>query len=119
MEKNMTITTNQKDFNANTEKWENGELGRDEAYVQRAPKSSQMDDALALQMISIRLPKDLIESFKLIGAVHGMGYQPLMRTALQRFADGELKMFGKDYMNQLLAQGKAAQMDDEPLRKVA
>lgn len=115
----MSITTNQKDFNAQTEKWENGELGRDEAYVQRASKSPQMDDALALQMISIRLPKDLIETFKLIGAVHGMGYQPLMRTTLQRFADSELKMFGKDYANQLLAQSKASQAEEEPLRKAA
>jgi predicted DNA binding CopG/RHH family protein len=115
----MNTVINQKEFNAQTEKWENGELGRDEAYVQRAPKSSQTDDALALQMISIRLPKDLIETFKMIGAVHSIGYQPLMRTALQRFADGELKMFGKDYVNQLLAQGKASQGDEEPLRKVA
>ena len=114
----MNITMNQKDFNAQTEKWESGELGRDEAYVQRAPRASAMDDTLALQMISIRLPKDLIETFKLIGAVHGMGYQPLMRTTLQRFADSELKMFGKDYANQLL-QSKGASTGEERLRKIA
>ena len=116
----MNITTNQKEFMAETEKWESGELGRDEAYVQRAPQSLQTtDDALALQMISIRLPKDLIETFKLIGAVHGMGYQPLMRTTLQRFADSELKMFGKDYAGQLIAKNKTVQAAEELLRKVA
>jgi predicted DNA binding CopG/RHH family protein len=106
-------------FNADSDKWDSGELGRDEAHVQIAPKSASTDDALGLQMISIRLPKDLIETFKLIGAMHGVGYQPLMRTTLQRFADSELKMFGKDYMTKIIAQSKVQQTEAEPLRMAA
>jgi hypothetical protein len=33
----------------------------------------------------------LIEDFKLIGQLHGISYQPLMRQILQRFADSEKK----------------------------
>lgn len=54
-----------------------------------------MDEDLGLQMISIRLSKELINSFKLLGHKYGMGYQPLMREALKRFADGELKIIAK------------------------
>ena len=43
-------------------------------------------------MISIRLSKSLIEDFKNIASIHGLGYQPLMRQALERFADGEKRM---------------------------
>lgn len=43
-------------------------------------------------MISIRLDKELIDTFKLLGKKYQMGYQPLMREALKRFVDGELKM---------------------------
>lgn len=37
-----------------------------------------------LQAISIRLPKRLIEAYKLVAAHHGTEYQPLMRDTLQR-----------------------------------
>lgn len=76
------------------EAWESGALGRDVAHAKRAPKEleQQVDDALGLQAISIRLNKELIEKFKLIAKIHGMGYQPLMREALKRFADAEIKV---------------------------
>lgn len=76
-----------------TEAWEDGTLGRDEAFAARAPAESvqQVDDVLGLQMISIRLSKELIQDFKMIAQVHGIGYQPLMRDALTRFAAAELK----------------------------
>lgn len=75
------------------EAWESGELGANEKHARRAdPKvNEQIDEALGLQMISIRLEKKLIESFKLLGTFHGLGYQPLMRDALKRFADAEMK----------------------------
>lgn len=43
-------------------------------------------------MISIRLDKELIDTFKLFSAKYQMGYQPLMREALRQFVDNELKM---------------------------
>lgn len=84
-----------------TEAWESGRLGRDEQHAKLAPQSSaELDDILGLQMISIRLSKDLIESFKLLGEKYGMGYQPLMREALKRFADAELKMIAREMLQE-------------------
>lgn len=76
------------------EAWEDGRLGNDEQFVQRVSTEVQnsIDDSMGLQAISIRLPKDLIEQFKLIAKIHGMGYQPLMREALKRFASSEQKI---------------------------
>ena len=70
--------------------WESGELGRDIKHARAADKKMgiQIDEALGLQMISIRLEKDLIESYKLLGTKYDMGYQPLMREALKRFIEG-------------------------------
>ena len=76
------------------EAWESGELGQSHEYAKVAPSklAAEIDDALGLQMISIRLDKELIDMFKLLGGKYQMGYQPLMREALKRFVDGELKM---------------------------
>jgi len=73
--------------------WESGELGESEksARVADSAIKNRVDDALGLQMISIRLEKKLIDSFKVLGDFHGVGYQPLMRDALKRFAESEMK----------------------------
>lgn len=76
------------------EAWESGALGRDAEFARVASLDVQkaVDDALGLQAISIRLDKELIESFKTIAKIHGMGYQPLMREVLKRFAESEIKL---------------------------
>ncbi len=76
-----------------SEVWESGELGRDEDFVKIAEEfnGKLIDDSLDLQMISIRLQKSLIEEFKMIAQLHGLGYQPLIRQVLKRFADCEMK----------------------------
>ncbi|NLC34984.1 MAG: hypothetical protein GX772_00800 [Alcaligenaceae bacterium] len=76
------------------EAWEKGgQLGNDIEYAAVASPEVHkgVEDALAMQMISIRLPKSVIESFKALAALEGVGYQPLMREALMRFADGEAR----------------------------
>lgn len=75
------------------EAWESRELGADKAHAKAvsAEKAQQIDDAIGMQMISIRLDKNLIDSFKMLAEFHGVGYQPLMRDALKRFADCEMK----------------------------
>ena len=80
------------------EAWENGDLGRDEKYARSLEDGDEkkIDEALGLQMISIRLHKSLIEEFKAIAAIHGIGYQTLMRQSLTRFARGEMKRLAKD-----------------------
>lgn len=73
--------------------WESGQLGANANHARRVSPEmeGQIDEALGMQMISIRLDKSLIESFKMLGSFHGIGYQPLMRDALKKFADGEMK----------------------------
>lgn len=85
------------------ENWENGSLGQDRAHAKRAPKEleREMDDAQGLQPISIRLTKELVEEFKFIAKHHKMGYQPLMREALTRFARAEFKRIAIELANQL------------------
>jgi len=111
------------------EAWESGALGRESAHAKQASKAlmQQIDDALELQMISIRLPKELIEEFKMIAAYHGVGYQPLMRDALKRFASSELKLIATQAVNekaakdQALAQAKSedSQPPQAPVKKAA
>lgn len=75
------------------EAWESGLLGEDEKHMRSVSQEldAQIDESIGLQMISIRLDKSLIDSFKLLGEFHGIGYQPLMRDALKRFAECEMK----------------------------
>jgi len=75
------------------EAWESGQLGTSEVNARPAAKDLEaaIDASLGLQAISIRLPKQLIDAYKLIAAHHGIGYQPLMRDILQRFAPEGLK----------------------------
>ncbi len=72
--------------------WESGKLGRDEQFVKTAEsvEEAALDEALELKLISIRLPKKLINQLKLVGHFNGVGYQPLIRDVLGRFAKSEL-----------------------------
>ena len=75
------------------EDWESGKLGGDKEYARPANQETEhgVDDALGLQIVSIRMDQDLVDSFRLLATFHGVGYQPLMRDALKRFAECELK----------------------------
>lgn len=83
------------------EAWDSGQLGNDENSVRRASKEkeAEIDDALGLQLISIRLPKELIKELKIVAQFHNVGYQPLMRDALSRFASSEFKRIATEYSN--------------------
>jgi len=84
-----------------SEAWESGELGREDEFVEKADLSeTDYNEALGLQMISIRLQKTLIEHLKSFAKIHKLGYQPLMKIILQRWVDGELKTIG----NQIIAE---------------
>lgn len=103
------------------EAWENGELGQSEAHVKvwDADDDAQIDELVGLQPISIRLEKTLIEDFKMIAAIHGLSYQPLMRQALRRFADGEKRRLLQDVACQARAQAaeNAAAAAERPARR--
>lgn len=95
--------------------WESGKLGRDEQFVKTAESAEEaaLDEALELKLISIRLPKKLINQLKLVGHFHGVGYQPLIRDVLGRFAKSELL--------QILRQQSEIAKKDPPskIKKVA
>lgn len=88
----MTLN-NQAKIESTDEAWEDGTLGASAEHAKAAPAElqKQIDDCLGLQAISIRLPKQLIDAYKVISAHHGVGYQPLMRDILQRFVPEGLK----------------------------
>ncbi|WP_201212834.1 hypothetical protein [Rhodocyclus purpureus] len=101
------------------EAWDTGELGADEAFVghlsedERAADFAAINESLGLQPISIRLEKSLIDDFKSIATINGLGYQTLMRQALKRFAECEKKRI----VGQMAAQMRERQSalaDDKP-----
>lgn len=51
-----------------------------------------------LQLISIRLPKDLIDDLKLIAKDQSMGYQALTREVLKRFVAAEKRAMYRDLL---------------------
>ena len=84
------------------EAWESELLGNDESHMVALSEEDQkkneaiIDEALGLKAISIRLENELIDEFKMIAKYHNIGYQPLMRQALNRFAKCELKKMATD-----------------------
>lgn len=77
--------------------WSSGALGADDASaILSTRQHNEIDDALDLQLISVRLPKALIDDLKFIAENEGLKYQPLMRRVLLRFADCEMKRIARD-----------------------
>lgn len=104
------------------EAWESRELGADDAHVAVADQSHEdaLNASLELQSISIRLPKQLIEHYKLIAHFHGVGYQPLMRDVMARFVPGALKeIFEAEKAKADHASKNAEWVENPPLKKAA
>ncbi len=97
--------------------WDDRTLGASMDHVEVAsPEAADaLDDALGLQSISIRLPKQMIEQYKLIAHFHGVGYQPLMRDVMARFVPGAIREILECEKEK--AEKVEAQMP--PLRKAA
>ena len=93
--------------------WDNGELGRDADHAK--PRSltkdqqAAIDVAAGLQMISIRLPTDLIDAFRFIGDTQGIRYQTLMRQVLVRFAECEMKQMARSAAAKQIEQAKQSE----------
>ena len=97
-----------KKIEGTTEAWESRELGADEEFVASVDHDdSLIEEAVGLQMISIRLQKSLLEELKMIANINGLGYQPLIKQALKRFVEGEKKMILKQLSSQQQAEAKA------------
>lgn len=101
--------------------WDNGELGRNEEFARAvslsALEQAQIDEATGLQMISIRLPVELIEAFKFIGSTQGIRYQTLMRQVLARFADAELKSMARKAATTQIKARQAEEMSKNQERR--
>ncbi len=106
---------------ASDEAWETGELGADFKYAEIAKEDAaledQIDEALELQAISIRLQKSLIDDFKGIAALHGVGYQPLMRQVLNRFVDCEKKRILNERVSEMREQQAKARLTQEKAKE--
>lgn len=91
--------SNAKKIPGTVDAWETGALGTSQEHAKLADLDIQreVEDTLAMQMISIRLPKSVIEDFKAIASLEGIGYQPLMRVALMRFAQGESRRIMREF----------------------
>ena len=90
-----------KDSETPIDAWENGEYGLDEAFIKvtDAAEAAEIDGALELKMISIRLQNDLINKLKLIAKYHGIGYQSLIRNHLHKFVRSELLQIATELQN--------------------
>lgn len=99
------------------EAWERGNLGEnlESAKVVSVERTEEIQEAAGMQLISIRLPKSVIEDFKAIAQIEGLGYQPLMRTALVRFAESEAKRVVRDYAAQVRNEKKLTKVTDDKL----
>lgn len=90
-----------KKIEGTTEAWESRQLGADEKFVASVEHDDALiEEAVGLQMISIRLQKSLLEELKMIANINGLGYQPLIKQVLRRFVEGEKKMILKQAARQ-------------------
>jgi hypothetical protein len=109
------------------EAWESGALGEARSHAKRVEDAlaQQIDEALGMQPISIRLPRTTIETYKMLATLHKVGYQPLMRDAICRWAESELKqvLIGAVETQRLQAttvrSKKRTDPDPEPMKKAA
>lgn len=101
---------------SNAEKWEDGTYGTDAEHAAIVPEATAaLDDAMDLQLISIRLQKNLIENLKAISAHHQIGYQPMIRDLLNRFVQSEAKRIFNEKLTDLEAQGRAEPESTPPV----
>lgn len=111
LENRKTIVNNSK-IESSAQAWDLRTLGASDAHVAVADAShaQALDKALELQSISIRLPKQLIEQYKLIAHFHGVGYQPLMRDILTRFVPNALQEIMQAQMKQAIEAAASARV---------
>jgi predicted DNA binding CopG/RHH family protein len=109
-----------KKIDSTEEAWDERILGASEEHVAVAGEEheSALNDALGLQLISIRLPKQMIEQYKLIAHFHGVGYQPLMRDVMSRFVPGALREL-LEAEKEKAEKAEKARTEIPPLRKAA
>ena len=83
-----------------------GDMGNqaNHAAPATAEDANAVNDALGLQMISIRLQRGLLQDLKLIADHHGIGYQPMIRDLLNRFVRSEIRDILRDRLDAIEQQ---------------
>ena len=95
--------TNHQEIYKDVELWESRQLGADEKFVKKSTNNEDdINEALGLKPISIRLPQNMIDDLKAIAALYGIGYQPLMKQILARFIESEQKMLANELIRETL-----------------
>lgn len=97
--------------------WDNRELGSSEEHAKVAsPELHQaLDDSTGMQLVSIRLQKQLISNLKKIAECHGIAYQPMVRDLLNRFAASELRQILESKLEEVRAQEEAFDEEVAPV----
>ena len=77
------------------EAWETGQLGADEAfaipYNLTKEENNQIDEALDLEEVTIRLEQEVIEQYKLIATVNNINYKTAIRSIIKAYANFQAK----------------------------
>lgn len=73
-------------LSADHEQWDNHVGTVEHTQFVSDEEQKEIDEGIGLQMISLRLGKTLIEQFKELAKLEGIGYQPLMRQVLTAYA---------------------------------
>ncbi len=92
---------------ADADRWgPEGDMGNQANHVAPATQedANAVNDALGLQMISIRLQRGLLQDLKLIADYHGIGYQPMIRDLLNRFVRSEISGILRDRLDAIEQQ---------------
>ncbi|NOZ37143.1 MAG: hypothetical protein GXP11_03555 [Gammaproteobacteria bacterium] len=110
--------SNQTKVKGTAQNWESGKLGQDEAFAVAATPEEELalDVALGMKPISIRMPVKLIRDLKMIAGAHSIGYQPLMRDVLGRFAQAEMINLLRKYQERKELEA-ALSDEDSPLAR--
>lgn len=76
------------ELTADHELWDKRERGASAEHFALVSDEEQreIEEGLGLQSISLRLNRTLIDQFKKLAKVEGIGYQPLMRMVLTEYA---------------------------------
>lgn len=90
----MTNTPNSSDA---AKLWESGQLGASEEHVKPVSpeRTKEIQDALGLQPVTVRLQKELVEQLKVMAKKEGLGYQPFIRHILTRYVRDAMSEEGK------------------------
>src|SRR5271166_2598254 len=76
------------DLLTEAEEWESGKRGS-HSTVATDEDEAALDEAMELQMISIRLPQSVVEKLKGLAKKEGIGYQPYTRQVLIHHTQGD------------------------------